>query len=322
MSPFDLNRISGKVSKKMFKSLYHPEHVLIKKALTDQLVKKETALFVVKVDSEHRIAFSKEFMAYHHFVEGYLNKKPYLLAFCCVCNSGMVFNPEVHQKMLHFEVAGVYNGMVLMSDRETGSYWDHITGECLHGEHKGLQLETLHSLLVLTAEELSNHYPTSVYGLAKMSWVKRFFNIFQSRRTAATGKGFLPPFFRHSMLKKDTRLPEMEMGLGVWAPQQTAVFFSMKQLKEHGGILIQSFNQQNLLIYIAPLNGTPNAIYIPEAVTATWKATTLVLSNGSYIRSGKFFSKEKEALEINEPSQLFSRWYGFIATFPNATVFV
>lgn len=322
MSNFDSSRISAKVSKNMFKTLYNPDHVSIQKALADNLVKKETELFVVKVDDEHTIAFSKEFMAYHHFAQGYLNKKPYILAFCCVCNSGMVFNPEVNQKMLHFEVAGVYNGMLLMSDRETGSYWDHITGECLHGEHKGIVLETLHSHLILTAEELNSNYPKSFYGLPRIGFFKRFFNIFQSKRTATTGSGFLPPFFRRSMLKNDTRLPEMEMGLGVWGEQQTATFYPMKKIKAHGGKLVESFNNQNLLVYIAPLNGTPSAIYIPKGITADWKEDTLVLSNGCYLRSGKLFSNGKEELKINEPGQMFSRWYGFIATFPNCAVFV
>ncbi|MFK8102982.1 MAG: hypothetical protein AB8G15_10675 [Saprospiraceae bacterium] len=30
------------------------------------------------------------------------------------------------------------------------SYWDHITGECVSGKHKGYQLEILHSHQILT----------------------------------------------------------------------------------------------------------------------------------------------------------------------------
>jgi hypothetical protein len=320
MSNFDPTRIGGKVANKIFTTLYKPDHISIQKALANDLVEKETELFVVKVDAENVIAFSKELMGYHHFAEGYLNKKPYILTFCSICNSGMVFNPEVNQKMLYFEVAGVYNGMVMMTDRDTGSYWDHITGECLHGQHKGVQLEVLHSHLVLTAEELSTNYPNSLYAVAKMNFLQRFFSKIQDKKSSTKGNGFLPPFFRKSMLKKDTRFPEMEMGLGIWEEQDLAKFYAIKKIKERGGQFIESFNNQSLLIYIAPLNGTPNAIYIPNGLTASWKEDTLVLSNGSYIRSGKFFSNENEELKINEPGQMFSRWYGFIATFPNCSI--
>jgi hypothetical protein len=306
----------------MFKTLDDPQQIPIQKALSENVVEKDTILFVVKVDDENCIAFSKELMGFHHFAEGYLNQKPYLLAFCCVCNSGMVFNPEVNGTMLHFEVAGVYNGMVLMTDRETGSYWDHITGECLHGQHEGLLLETLHPILVLTAEELVNNYPKSFYGLAKMNFLQRVLSKFQANKTSVAGKGFLPPFFRRSMLAKDTRLPEMEMGLGVWDKKLAAKFYPKKKLKANGGKLIETLEHQNLLIYIAPLNGTPTAMYISKGLTVDWSEDTLILSNGTYLRAGKLFSNNHEELRIKEPGQLFSRWYGFIATFPKCDVFV
>lgn len=322
MSKFDLSRIRGRVSRRMFKTLENPQQISIQKALADNFIEKDSELFVVKIDAKNRIAFSKEVMAYHHFVEGYLNNKPYVLTFCCVCNSGMVFNPEVNQNVLHFKVAGVYNGMLLMTDKETGSYWDHITGECLHGKYKGTQLETLHSHLILTAEELSTNYPNSLYGLAKMNFIQRFFNRFQTKKTSIAGKGFLPPFFRQSMLKEDARLPEMEMGLGIWEEQKGAKFYARQKIKDNGGMLIDTFDHHNLLIYIAPLNGTPKAIYIPKGLTAEWKENTLILSDGSYIDSDKLFSRNQEELSISEPNQLFSRWYGFIATFPDCDVFI
>lgn len=320
MTDFDLSKVSGTVSQKLFKSLYNPNHISSQKALKDQLIQKDSELFVVKIDNEQVIAFSKKTMAYYHFAQGYLNKKPYLLTFCVICNSGMVLNPEVNGTMLHFEVKGVYNGMVLMMDKETGSYWDHITGVCIHGIHKGYQLEVLHSHLVLTAAELVQHYPNSVYGLPKLNFLQRWFGSQQYHIATVKKGGFLPPFFRKSMQKNDDRLPEMEMGLGVWEGKKKAKFYPTNLLKKQGGFLIDSFNNQQLLVYISPTSGTPNALYIPNDLTVEMQKDRLTLSNGYFILSGKLFAHPQEELTIDQPGQMFSRWYGFIATFPNCLV--
>ena len=50
--------------------------------------------------------------------------------------------PVVNGKTHRFGVRGLYNGLLLMGDYETGSYWDHITGVCVHGPLSGHQLET------------------------------------------------------------------------------------------------------------------------------------------------------------------------------------
>jgi hypothetical protein len=39
--------------------------------------------------------------------------------------------------VLQFEFRGLYDGVSILSDRETGSYWHHITGECMYGSLAG-----------------------------------------------------------------------------------------------------------------------------------------------------------------------------------------
>jgi hypothetical protein len=222
MTAFDVNRIAGNFAGKIFKTLFQPKHIPIEKALKQGLIKVDTELLIVKLDHEIVVSFSKPLMGFYHFAEGYINEKPYMLAFCIICNSGMVLNPEVNGKMLRFEVAGVYNGMVQMVDKETNSYWDHITGECLHGKHKGYQLEVIHSHLVLTAAELAKNYPKAQYGVPNLNFIQRFLAKLQNSNTSVKGKGFMPFFFRNSMVKIDDRLPEMEMGLGLWTKDNVA----------------------------------------------------------------------------------------------------
>ena len=43
--------------------------------------------------------------------------------------------------VLHFYLAGINNQNFLMRDRETGSWWQQITGKAIYGPLKGAALE-------------------------------------------------------------------------------------------------------------------------------------------------------------------------------------
>ncbi len=49
-----------------------------------------------------------------------------------------------------------------MQDKETGSLWSHVTGECLDGELKGSQLRTLPSVQTTWAQWRQDHPDTRV----------------------------------------------------------------------------------------------------------------------------------------------------------------
>ncbi len=77
--------------------------------------------------------------------------------------------PIVEGKVHHFADWGLYDGLFLMGDAETGSYWDHITGECVHGALKGSQLEigTLHHMMV---KQTAVVCPDALLALSSMSF--------------------------------------------------------------------------------------------------------------------------------------------------------
>ncbi len=253
-------------------------------------------------------------MAFHHIAEGYINEIPYMLTFCVICNTGMIMNPVVNKEMLHFYVAGVYNGMLLMSDKETGSYWDHITGQGLFGKYENHQLEILQSHQVLTAKEILEQYPDCLYGLTKMNFIQKLIAKFQNWKANTNGKGFLPPGFRNSMSVVDNRLPEMEMGLGVWLDSK-ARFYSIKLIKKNGNYLFDKFNNQTLFIYISPATSTPTAIYRDEITTVSFKGEKLSFHNGDYLLGGILYDIDDKKMDFSSPNHIFSRWYGFVATF-------
>ena len=320
MLEFELNKIENKKIGKIYKPLYVGNYISIEKALNGGYVKKNTELLLVKIDNKNIVAFSKHIMAFHHIAEGYLNEKPYMLTFCVICNSGMVMNPEVNGKMLHFYVAGVYNGMLLMTDKESSSYWDHITGKCLHGKYLNYQLQILHSHEIQTAEELLTTCPDSQYGIPKINFLQKLLSYFQNWKASIKGEGFLPPGFRKSMMEIDNRLPEMEMGIGIWNDNHLSKFYTLKVIKENGKQIIDTFYNHNVLIYISPLNKNPIAIYVDDIIKAEFNNDRLELSNGNYITSGRMFSRDGHEIKMVQPNQMFSRWYGFVLTFPNCKI--
>ena len=315
---FEIDRVQSKQIGKIFKSLYVDEYKTVKQVFEDSILQLNSELIVFKIDSKY-LAFSKYLMAYHHIAQGYVNKKPYMLTFCAVCNTGMIMNPVVDNKMFHFHVAGSYNGMVLMSDNETNTYWDHITGLGLYGKHEGQQLEIIQSHQILSTKEVLEIHPNCLYGVAKMNFFQKLFAKFQNWKSNRLGNGFLPPGFRKSMTTIDSRLPEMERGLGVWIDKK-AKFYPLKLLKENENYFIDIFNNQTLLIYISPVTKTPTVIYAEDIKTVSFSKNKIILNDNNYLLSGNLYSHSGKKLTLNSPNHVFSRWYGFVSTFSDCEV--
>ncbi len=54
-----------------------------------------------------------------------------------------MYDAEVENQRLTFEVAGVYRRNMIIRDRQTGTLWQHATGEALMGSLKGVRLQPL-----------------------------------------------------------------------------------------------------------------------------------------------------------------------------------
>lgn len=57
-----------------------------------------------------------------------------------MCNAGVVTSPVINGREHRFREVGVYNGQMIFSDDETGTLWNHLTGQALHGPLLGTTL--------------------------------------------------------------------------------------------------------------------------------------------------------------------------------------
>jgi hypothetical protein len=83
---------------------------------------KDEDLIVAEQNGD-AIAFQVRSMAYHHLAQGELGGEPFILSFCGICHSSMGFDPTIDGIVHHFSAGGLYDGVVLLIDDETRTYW-------------------------------------------------------------------------------------------------------------------------------------------------------------------------------------------------------
>jgi len=220
--------------------------------------------------------------------------------------------PVVNGRVHRFRVTGIYNSMPMMSDDETGSVWEHVTGECIRGSLQGTQLHT-RSAQYLTAAQLVDSSPDALIAVSKASWGSRLLDALLLRRML-TSTGYMPGLFRISMTRSDNRLPELELGLGIWSDDH-ARFYPLKTIKEQQNAVVDTLNQQRMVLYIDPVSGAPGA-HRTSAQIQGWEGDTLVLDSGERICNGYVLNAASEKQSIDRPNQQFTRWYGFSYMFP------
>jgi hypothetical protein len=217
----------------------------------------------------------------------------------------------------HFGARGLYNGLFLLGDRETGSYWDHITGQCVHGPLRGYQLEVFPLLHTNVSKALAGH-PDAQIAISKQSLTQRLMAFFMEWGRKSK-RGVLPPGFKKTMGKEDMRRPRMDMGLCVWS-NNVHRYYPLERIRKRGGAVVDELDRRRLLVYIDPVDSTPAALYT-EAVECKWQGSELHLDSGEILREGGVFEARGGARAITRPMQLFTRWYGCAYTFPGCEVF-
>jgi hypothetical protein len=208
--------------------------------------------------------------------------------------------------------------MSLMGDHQTGSYWDHITGECLHGPLKGRQL-TLAPLRHMRADQALAQFPDARIARSRLllpfGMIDGVMKLLQR-----LGKGrFLPPGFAGSMGEEDPRRPRLDMGLGVWSGRVSR-YYPLDLLKARAGVLIDRFDDRMILVYLDPVSGTPTPLFA-DVQQAEWDGDELRMDSGATIRNGKLYDAYHAELPVAQPLHLFSRWYGFSLTFPKCEIY-
>lgn len=169
-----------------------------------------------------------------------------------MCHSGVGLTPTVDGTLHHFSAGGLYNGLVLLIDDETRSYWDHISGECVHGPSKGKVLDDWTITLTNVTAALKKDLNLTI-SLSSPPLFARLFSWIH--RNGLRSKGVLPPGFRGTMAQSDDRLPDMTHGIGIVVDKE-ARFYPMAKI---GSGLTDNWGNKTLRIAIGEEDSVPYA---------------------------------------------------------------
>ena len=202
----------------------------------------------------------------------------------------------------------------MLADEETGSIWNHITGRAVYGELKGHALP-IFNLLHMTAEQALERYP----GLS----------IAISDRPVRGRRGMFAPIaeripflrdgFGSTIVEEDTRLPTMEIGLGVWTDSERR-YYTIEAVQAAGGDIVDVFDGKRLVVYVEPGSYSLDAFFTEEQ-TASTDGSRVTVGEGLVVEGGVLRDASGQRLEMDRPLQMFSRWYGFALTFPGTTIY-
>ncbi len=224
--------------------------------------------------------------------------------------------PSIKGKTHWFAEHGLYDGLFLMRDEESGTYWDHLTGEAVYGPLVGTNLE-ITSLNYSLAGQVAENEPDALVSLSEKALRSNddmeLDNLLQGENRRLSG------MFSSTVREEDDRLPTMDLGIGVWRNEH-ARYFSYDQIVAQGNAIIDGFEDRNLLVFLDPAVQVLSAIYV-DADSYSWDAEILRLDNGQYISGSILYDLEGEPLKVSRPLQVFTRWYGFALTFPGTEIY-
>ncbi len=188
-------------------------------------MKDEDLVFGVTVSGQSR-AYPWWVAKNFHVVDDVLGGEPVALAFCEQCSGAAAFKRTVDGRVLVFEVAGVYNGTIILRDRQTRSLWAPFSGRALEGPLKGRKLERLR-LSATRWDEWTARHPGGdvVWGppVAREghgSWYE-------------PGKWGIVSEMGSTLQAWDPRLPENELVYGIEAGKA----YPLRWLRERKGIV-------------------------------------------------------------------------------------
>jgi hypothetical protein len=224
--------------------------------------------------------------------------------------------PRIEGDVHHFAEQALFNGLFLMRDEESGTFWDHMTGEAVYGPLVGDTLQVA-PLLQTTVERALDMAPDASVALSDQAI--RTDDEMKVGGLLAGIRGRLNEMFSSTVEREDTRRPTMDLGIGLWTDQE-ARYYPMEELRARDRAVLDTFAGRRVLIYVDPQNFTPSAILV-DGDDPQWSDDVLRLSDGSYVQEGLLYGSDGERLQADRPLQVFTRWYGFSLTFPQTEIY-
>jgi len=143
-------------------SLDHPPFISAGEA---RYLKNKDRVIGVTFNNESR-AYPIKILNWHEIVNDKIGDQSFVVTYCPLCGTGMVFDSRIRNRVLSFGVSGLlYNSDILMFDRKTESLWSQLKMEGVTGTYAGKQLILLESKVTSWGDWKTNHPKTKVLSI-------------------------------------------------------------------------------------------------------------------------------------------------------------
>ena len=234
-----------------------------------------------------------------------------------MCSCGVSSTPVVEGRTYHFAARGLYNGGLLLGDWESGSFWHHITGECVYGPLRGRRYQ-VSPLVHAIARDVLEALPNAQVSVSSMSRRQRAVVRGQEMALRLL-RGRLPPGFQLTMGPEDPRRPRMQTGLAVWTDGAQR-FYPIDELRARGGAVIDELDGRRMLVFVDSASGRPVCLRT-DATGLVWQDETIELDTGETVRGGILRTAQGATGTGMRPMQSIVCWYTFAYTFPGGQIY-
>jgi len=279
-------------------------------------------------------AYPIRFMAWHHGANDRIKDTPYSITYCIVCNTGVAYDQRLEGKERPLAFYGLYNGVVVLCDRETESVFLQVDGRYVNGPLSGKRLRTIPLLDTTWGQWKKLHPETGV--MSPDTPFKQFYRPpgFAPRATRER----LSPMFIQSMTHGDLRLSPFERLLGVaLTPSQDVDdktkfrAYPLKAVNEAGGVVNETVEGLDVAVVVDPVSQAPVAfLRTLEGQKLTLQARKdaaggfAVFDKETGTRWSLTGRGEEGSLAGKQLTRLrahLSLWYGWVAYFPQSSIY-
>ncbi len=188
-------------------------------------------------------AYPLAILIWHEIVNDEVGGVPVTVTYCPLCNTAIVFDRRVGDRLLDFGTSGkLRNSDLVMWDRQTESWWQQITGEAIVGSMTGAKLKFIPAPLVSWAEFRDSFADGQV--LSRDTGFDFDYNL--PSYIGYDQLGATPHLFRGGI---DDRLPAMERIVGITVGDE-AVAYPFK-LFESVPVVNDTVSGQDIAIFYA-----------------------------------------------------------------------
>jgi hypothetical protein len=153
--PYD-EILSGGPPKDGIPAIDVPQFVSVTEA--DAWLEAQEPVVLVEVGDEAR-AYPIQVLMWHEIANDTVGGVPVAITFCPLCNTAIVFDRRVGERVLDFGTTGrLRYSNLIMYDRQTESWWQQASGAAIAGELAGAQLSFLPTAIIAW-EEFVGAYP-------------------------------------------------------------------------------------------------------------------------------------------------------------------